>query len=287
MILTDFSNIIVGSIMIAHRIPNEERTSEPFIRHLVLNSLRNYRIKHKEKYGEIVICTDNSSSWRKGEYEYYKAHRKIQREKQESKDGMDWNALFKTINKIILEIDAYFPYKVISIPHAEGDDIIAVLSKMVPEKSIIISSDKDFTQLQKFKNIKQYSPIQKKMIVSSDPYKYLKEHIIRGDKGDGIPNILSADNCIVEGVRQKPISKKKVELWMNEKPENFCQNGMLDKWKRNQKLIDFEFIPKHLTDAIVEQYNKPKDAQKQGQLLNYFITNKLKNLMEHIGDFTK
>ena len=183
MILTDFSNIIVGSIMVAHRIPNEERTSESFIRHLVLNSLRNYRIKHREKYGEIVICTDNSSSWRKGEYEYYKAHRKIQREKQESKDGMDWNALFKTINKIILEIDAYFPYKVISIPHAEGDDIIAVLSKMVPEKSIIISSDKDFTQLQKFKNIKQYSPIQKKMIVSSDPYKYLKEHIIRGDKG--------------------------------------------------------------------------------------------------------
>ena len=286
MILLDFSNIIVGSIMVAHKIPNEERTSEDFIRHLVLNSVRNYRTKYKAKFGEIVVCTDNMSSWRKDEYKYYKAHRKIKREKQD-KEGMDWSALFQTINKIILEIDEFFPYKVVSVPHAEGDDVIAVLAALEREKSIIISSDKDFTQLQKYKNIKQYSPIQKKMLSVSDPYKYLKEHIIRGDKGDGIPNILSADNCIVEGVRQKPISKKKVELWMNEKPENFCQNGMLDKWKRNQKLIDFEFIPKHLTDAIVEQYNKPKDAQKQGQLLNYFITNKLKNLMEHIGDFTK
>ena len=286
MILLDFSNIIVGSIMVAHKIPNEERTSEDFIRHLVLNSVRNYRTKYKAKFGEIVVCTDNMSSWRKDEYKYYKAHRKIKREKQD-KEGMDWSALFQTINKIILEIDEFFPYKVVSVPHAEGDDVIAVLAALEREKSIIISSDKDFTQLQKYKNLKQYSPIQKKMLSVSDPYKYLKEHIIRGDKGDGIPNILSADDCIVEGVRQKPISKKKVELWMNEKPENFCQNGMLDKWKRNQKLIDFEFIPKHLTDAIVEQYNKPKDAQKQGQLLNYFITNKLKNLMEHIGDFTK
>ena len=65
MILLDFSNIIVGSIMVAHKIPNEERTSEDFIRHLVLNSVRNYRTKYKAKFGEIVVCTDNMSSWRK------------------------------------------------------------------------------------------------------------------------------------------------------------------------------------------------------------------------------
>ena len=173
MILLDFSNIIVGSIMVAHRIPNEERTSEDFIRHLVLNSIRNYRIKHKDKYGELVICTDMHSSWRKQEYQYYKAHRKIKREKQKS-EGMNWSDLFQTINTIILEIDEFFPYKVIRVPHAEGDDVIAVLARNLPEKSIIISSDKDFTQLQKYKNIKQFSPIQKKMLTVSDPYKYLK-----------------------------------------------------------------------------------------------------------------
>jgi len=284
MILLDFSNIIVGSIMVAHKIPNEERTSEDFIRHLVLNSVRNYRTKYKAKYGEIVVCTDNMSSWRKQEYQYYKAHRKIKREKQKE-DGMDWSALFQTINKIILEIDEFFPYKVVSVPHAEGDDVIAVLARNQHEKNIIISSDKDFTQLQKYKTVKQYSPIQKKMLTVSDPYKYLKEHIIRGDKGDGIPNILSADDCIVEGVRQKPISKKKVALWMNEKPEHFCKNGMAEKWERNRKLIDFDCIPDELVTAIMTEYEKEK-TPKQGQLLNYFISKRLKYLMEHIGDFT-
>ena len=284
MILLDFSNIIVGSIMVAHRIPNEERTSEDFIRHLVLNSMRNFRTKYRDKYGELVICTDMHSSWRKNEYPYYKAHRKKVRDKQKS-EGMDWSALFQTINTIILEIDEFFPYKVIRVPHAEGDDVIAVLARTLPEKSIIISSDKDFTQLQKYKNIKQFSPIQKKMLTVSDPYKYLKEHIIRGDKGDGIPNILSADDCIVEGVRQKPISKKKVATWMNEKPEDFCENGMSEKWERNKKLIDFDCIPKEITDAIVSEYAKEK-TPKKGQLLNYFISKRLKFLMEHIGDFT-
>ena len=284
MILLDFSNIIVGSIMVAHKIPNEERTSEDFIRHLVLNSVRNYRTKYKAKFGEIVVCTDNMSSWRKDEYKYYKAHRKIKREKQD-KEGMDWSALFQTINKIILEIDEFFPYKVVSVPHAEGDDVIAVLVALEREKSIIISSDKDFTQLQKYKNIKQYSPIQKKMLSVPDPYKYLKEHIIRGDKGDGIPNILSADDCIVEGVRQKPISKKKVELWMKAKPEDFCKNGMAEKWERNRKLIDFDCIPSEIVIAIVSEFDKEK-TPKQDQLLNYFISKRLKYLMEHIGDFT-
>ena len=285
MILLDFSNIIVGSIMVAHRIPDEERTSEDFIRHLVLNSMRNYRIKHRDKYGELVICTDMHSSWRKQEYPYYKANRKKVRDKQKS-EGMNWSDLFQTINTIILEIDEFFPYKVIRVPHAEGDDVIAVLARNLPEKSIIISSDKDFTQLQKYKNIKQFSPIQKKMLTVPDPYKYLKEHIIRGDKGDGIPNILSADDCIVEGVRQRPISKKKVETWMDKKPEDFCENGMSEKWERNKKLIDFDCIPKEISDAIADEYAKEK-TPKQGQLLNYFISKKLKFLMEHIGDFTK
>ena len=286
MILLDFSNIIVGSIMVANKIPNEERTSHDFIRHLVLNSIRNYRIKYKKTYGEIVICTDTQSSWRKGVYPYYKAHRKAIREKQKSEKGMDWSALFKTIHEIIDEIDTFFPYKVVSIPHAEGDDIIAVLARNFQEKSIIISSDKDFTQLHKYKNIKQYSPIQKKMLNGSEPYKYLKEHIIRGDKGDGVPNILSADDCIVEGVRQKPISKKKIELWMNEKPADFCVNGMSEKWKRNQQLIDFDFIPTDISQSIMDQYLKEK-KQRQGQLLNYFITKRLKYLMENMEDFIK
>ena len=285
MILLDFSNIIVGSIMVAHKIPDEERFSENFIRHLVLNSIRSYRTKYKEKYGEIVICTDTLASWRKDVFPQYKAHRKIQREEQKS-EGMDWSALFETINQIIDEINTFFPYKVIRVPHAEGDDVIAVLAHNIQRDSLIVSSDKDFNQLYKYKWIKQFSPMKQKIIKGIDPREYLKEHIIRGDKGDGIPNILSADNCIIDGVRQKPISKKKVSEWMYKKPEDFCTNGMLDGWSRNRRLIDFDSIPKTIEKAILLQYHVDKTKIATGSLLNYFIKHRLKQLTEHIGDFT-
>ena len=285
MILLDFSNIIVGSIMVSHKIPDTERFGEDFIRHLVLNSIRSYRNKYKNKYGEIVICTDFHSSWRKKVFPFYKAHRKVERDKQKAEKGMDWSALFETINKIIIEIDTFFPYKVIRVEHAEGDDVIAVLSRTFKEKSLIVSSDKDFSQLYKYKWISQFSPMKQKMLNGIDPIRYLKEHIIRGDKGDGIPNILSDDDCIVSGVRQKSISKKKIVNWLDQDPHDF-NDEMKRGWIRNKILIDFDLIPKNIATAILEQYNEEKKYQ-QGQLINYFIKNRLKYLMENMGDFTK
>ena len=285
MILLDFSNIIVGSIMVSHKIPDAERFGEDFIRHLVLNSIRSYRNKYKNKYGEIVICTDFHSSWRKEIFPFYKAHRKVERDKQKAEKGMDWSALFETINKIIIEIDTFFPYKVIRVEHAEGDDVIAVLSRTFKEKSLIVSSDKDFSQLYKYKWIRQFSPMKQKMLNGIDPIMYLKEHIIRGDKGDGIPNILSDDDCIVSGVRQKSISKKKIVKWLVQDPHDF-NDEMKRGWIRNKILIDFDLIPEPITTAILEQYNEEKKYQ-QGQLINYFIKNRLKYLMENMGDFTK
>ena len=277
MILLDFSNIIVSSIMVASRVPDEERFSENFIRHLVLNSIRSYRKKHHEKYGEIVICTDYLSSWRKDAFPYYKAHRKVQREKQQ-KEGVDWKSLFEIIAKIIEELEENFPYKVVQIPHAEGDDVIAVLAKHLKEPCLIVSSDKDFNQLYKYKTVRQFSPMKHQILKGIDPVRYLKEHIIRGDKGDGIPNILSAGNCIVEGERQKPITKKKVEEWI--KNESWPEHH----WKRNQELIDFDYIPPLLAHAIERNYALQTPPNRSG-LLNYFVKNKLKMLIEYIGDF--
>jgi len=277
MILLDFSNIIVGSIMVASRVPDEERFSEDFIRHLVLNSIRSYRKKYHEKYGEMVICTDYLSSWRKDAFPYYKAHRKVQREKQQ-KEGVDWKALFDIIAKITGELEEYFPYRVVQIPHAEGDDVIAVLAKQAKEPCLIVSSDKDFNQLYKYKTVRQFSPMKHQMLKGIDPERYLKEHIIRGDKGDGIPNILSAGNCIVEGERQKPITKKKVEEWI--KNESWPEHH----WKRNRELIDFDYIPPLLAHSIERNYALQKPPNRSG-LLNYFVKHKLKMLIEHIGDF--
>ena len=282
MILLDFSNIIVGSIMVASRVPDEERFSEDFIRHLVLNSVRSYRKKYSDKYGEMVICTDYLSSWRKVAFPFYKAHRKVQRDKQ-AKEGMDWSALFETIARITDELKTHFPYKVIQVPHAEGDDVIAVLAKHAKEPCLIVSSDKDFNQLYKYKTIRQYSPIRGKMLKGIDADAYLKEHIIRGDKGDGIPNILSADDCIVSGERQKPITKKKIAVWLKKEREEY-EIGMIHGWDRNQELIDFEYIPPTISYEVLEQYNGQTPPNRSG-LLNYFVKHRLKMLIEYIGDF--
>ena len=191
---------------------------------------------------------------------------------------MDWSALFETIARITDELKIYFPYKVVQIPHAEGDDVIAVLAKQAKEPCLIVSSDKDFNQLYKYKTVRQFSPMRQKMFSGIDPERYLKEHIIRGDKGDGIPNILSPDNCIVEGERQKPITKKKVEEWM--KQDRWP--GIY--WKRNRELIDFDYIPSSLAQAIEKNYKLQTPPNRSG-LLNYFVKHRLKMLIEHIGDF--
>jgi hypothetical protein len=108
--------------------------------------------------------------------------------------------------------------------------------------------------------------------------------IIRGDKGDGVPNILSADNCIVEGVRQKAITEVKIITWLNQDPKEFCTEDMLRNYSRNEIMIDLTKIPPNLTQKILDTYESAKVSSKQN-LMNYMIANRLKNLIENLDDF--
>jgi hypothetical protein len=149
---------------------------------------------------------------------------------------------------------------------------------------MILSSDKDFAQLQKFPNVEQYSPILKKFIKEPLPAMQLKQLIIRGDKGDGIPNILSADDCFVASVRQKPITEAKIINWMNQKPEEFCNEEMLRNFRRNEMLIDLTKVPEKLATEILHTYENASCRSKQ-EFMNYMIANRLKNLIEVMDDF--
>jgi 5'-3' exonuclease len=257
------------------------KIEEDLVRHMVLNSLRIHKMKFSDEYGEMVIACDDKNYWRKRVYPYYKANRKKDREASE----LDWNAIFESLNKIREELKEYFPYKVIQVEHAEADDIIATLVKEyhAKEKILILSGDKDFSQLQKYPNVKQYSPITKKLIVCTNPELFLKEHIMRGDSGDGIPNFLSADDVFIMGGRQTPITTKKISSWILQQPDQFCNETMLRNFKRNQQLIDLECVPDEIRTQALEQYTtQNKDRSK---LFNYFITHRLKNLMENLSDF--
>lgn len=283
MILIDLNQVLISNLMQQINSNPKVKLEEDLIRHMVLNSLRSYIKQFKEKYGEIVICCDSKKYWRRDVFPLYKSNRKKDREKSQ----FDWNLIFETLNKVRDELKENFPYKVLDVEGAEADDVIGVLAARMSahEEILILSSDKDFVQLQKYPNVKQYSPILKKYVETEDPHLYIKEHIIKGDRGDGIPNFLSADNVFALGERQKVINSKKLSEWLRKSPEEFCTNDiMLRGYKRNQMLVDLDFIPQTIQKQIVEAYDNTKVA-KRSELLNYFINKRLKNLIEVIQEF--
>lgn len=254
------------------------------VRHMVLNSIRMYLNKFKDEYGELVIACDNRRYWRRDVFPYYKANRKKDRDKSD----LDWQGIFDCMKMIREELAEYFPYRVIDVDGAEADDVIGSLAMHFGDDMmnpiLILSADKDFIQLQKFMNVRQYDPIRKKFVSHNNPTMYTKEHIMRGDAGDGVPNFLSPDNCLVVGTRQKPITTKKLEQWLMMSPETFDNNEMIRNYKRNQQLIDLSFIPEDLKTKIINEYEAQKNKTRS-KLFNYFVQFKLKNLMENIQEF--
>ena len=280
MILIDLSQIMVASTMMSMG-KEQSQVDIDMVRHMVLNSLRMYRSKYHGEYGELVLCCDGRHSWRREHFPQYKASRKSNREA----DSRDWSQIFGCLDTIKSELKEFFPYKYLEIDTAEADDIIGVLARKAgSEKVMIISGDKDFIQLQIYKTVKQYSPITKKLVTTNNPHNYLKEHILRGDSSDGIPNFLSSDNCIVDKIRQKPLSKKKVESWLGENPVDFCNEEQLRNYHRNMKLIDLQYTPSNIVDQVGEQFDEIPKGKRSG-LLNFFIERKLNNLIQDIGEF--
>jgi hypothetical protein len=283
MIIVDLSQVMISNLMVQLGNHTNTELEEDLLRHMILNSIRSYNQKFKNEYGEMIIACDAGNNWRKQIFPYYKANRRKNREKSE----LNWAQIFDTLGKVREELKEYFPYRVIQVDGAEADDIIGTLVDAfgdTSEKILIMSGDKDFVQLQKYMNVKQYDPVQKKWRTTNDPDRFVKEHIMRGDTGDGIPNFLSADNTFVIGGRQKPLSQKKLDSWINMDPREFCDENMLRGYLRNQQLVDLNFIPEKLRSEIVTEY-EAQAGKGRGKLFNYFIEKRLKNLLESINEF--
>jgi 5'-3' exonuclease len=282
MIIFDYNQVAISSLM--EQIGSSKKpVEEDLVRHMILNVIRTYVKKFKEKYGpEVVIACDNKNYWRREIFPQYKAMRK----KTRDASGHDWNSIFDCLNKIKLELEQSSPYKVITIDSCEADDIIAVLTMKFSSTQpvMILSSDKDFAQLQRFPNVEQYSPILKKYIKEPLPLLQLKQLIIRGDKGDGIPNILSPDDVFVSGSRQKPITETKIIKWLNQESKDFCNDEMMRNYVRNETLIDLTKIPNTIRETILNKYENTESKTKQ-DFMNYMIANRLKNLIEVLDDF--
>ena len=284
MILVDMNQVTLSNLMV--QLGGSKNVEPDFVRHMVLNSLRSYRSKFEGEFGELVLCYDNKTNWRREYFPNYKHSRRKGR--KESK--LDWNNIFDTLHMIKNELIEFFPYKVLEVENAEADDIIASVVFHVAsepknyEKVLILSSDKDFIQLQKYNFVSQYSPMQKKFVNGIDPTTYIKEHILKGDRGDGVPNFLSPDNTFVDELRQRPMSKRKLEAWIDLEPSDYCNEEMMRNYHRNRTLIDLSYIPDNIKEKCTQTFlDAPEGSRKH--LLNYFIKKKLKSLMENIGDF--
>ena len=282
MIIVDFSQVMLSNLLMQLGNHTNAQLEENMVRHMVLNGLRSYKVKFGDEYGEMVIACDNTNYWRKQLFPYYKANRK----KNQNSSELDWKSIFECMNKIRAEIKEYFPYRVIDIESAEADDVIATLVNDViaTENFLILSGDKDFIQLHKYDNVKQYDPVRKKWVNHDDPERYLQEHVLKGDSGDGIPNILSSDNCFVVGERQKPMTQKKIDALIDLGLDGKFDHPSFNNFMRNKKLIDLSMIPEEIKTKIIESYESQTNKNRD-KLINYFIANKLKNLMEHIGEF--
>jgi hypothetical protein len=284
LILIDYNQIMLASLFASIGNHTNAELDENTIRHMFLNSLRANRKKFSGDYGEIVICADGKNTWRKSAFPYYKANRKKTRDESE----LDWNELYRIINLIREELQEFFPYKVLHFDGLEADDIIGTICHEfgnpmnTGEPILILSGDKDYIQLQKYANISQYNPVMKKWIRDNDPDRFLLEHIIRGDKGDGVPNILSADNCIVIGDRQKPVTTKKIEAII-QNPNDMDETTKI-RFARNKMLIDLGEIPENYRKTIMEEYAKEKEVGRS-KLFNFFMEKRLRNLLSDIQDF--
>ena len=297
MILIDYSQVALASILTfqADLKSGDQEKVINLIRHVALSSIKSFKKKYGKEYGEIVICCDGRKYWRRDFFQYYKAGRKKARDKSD----LPWTLIFDTLNQMRQDVAEHFPYRVMHIDEAEADDIIAVMSKWTqenafveeglitePQKVLILSSDHDFMQLQKYDNVNQWSPNTKKFIKvnKKEVHEKMITHIVKaGD--DGIPNILSKDDVFMTGERQKPVSAKRLQ--------EFIENGFIAckndeerrNWHRNTTLVDFNHIPENISKMIVENYlNNPPKGDKM-TAMKYLMEHRCRLLLEEIEEF--
>tara|TARA_R110002153_G_scaffold40415_4_gene115745 strand:+ start:8227 stop:9063 length:837 start_codon:yes stop_codon:yes gene_type:complete len=277
MILIDYNAIAISNV-VAMKLD----VQEDMIRHMILNSIRMHRVRHKEKYGEIVICTDGGKNWRKDYFPQYKHKRKAARKES----TMDWTELFRITNMVLQEIKENFPWKVVDVDECEADDVIGELCRLTQEfgqfeNVMIISGDKDFAQLQKFDNVAQYSPVQKKYIVEDNPRLQIWNLVLKGDTSDGVPNVLSADNCFTDEIRQTPLRQKNIDILIDD-PMALGEE-VFRNYTRNRKLIDLDYTPDEIKQRIrniFEAYSVPKQ-----NIMNYLMEKRCRLLIECMADF--
>lgn len=284
MILIDFSSIFVANASMA--IEQHGQPPENVIRSMILHTIRRLNKKFRYDYHHIVLAVDNDHYWRDDFYKHYKYKRRESKKLRKIDSDINWDLIHEHKNKVLDEIRANLPYTVIDIHGCEGDDIIGTLALKYrdTEKCMIISADGDFKQLH-HRNVQQYNSIRDVEVVCLDPNIHLSEHIIRGDSGDGVPNILSPSDTFFTGTRQKACGPKTIRDWLGKPPEEFCEDKeQLRRYQENKTLVDLSEVPKNIVDDIICMYEKGTSCTNE-TIEPYLMNHGLTRLLNLRDDF--
>jgi len=284
MVIVDFNGLAIGSIM--GQLSRGEELSENLVKHIILNNLRVYRNKYPEsKHGKMVIACD-SYSWRKDVFPEYKAARKANR----ATDKHDWPMIFDLIEYTLNDLRENFPYAVIKIDSAEADDIIGALTvhkaDFGGEDVVIISADKDFIQLQQYGHVEQWSPMFNKMIKEDNPRRYLFEHLLKGDSGDGVPNANSHDDVFTTGSRQTPMTQKAIDKYWDNRDdlEMIMKPNVFRNFMRNVQMIDLTNTPDGIREEAINKYENYVYPTRTN-ILTYLVEHRMKMLVDCAAEF--
>lgn len=284
MIIMDLSNLVFSQVLDFERTTKMQPDMQ-VIRNLVIDRMRTHKEKLREFADEIVIAVDSRYYQRKRVFKYYKAKRAAGREAS----TFDWDAFFPMFDAFKQELRDYFPVKMIEVEGAEADDIMGVLGmRYGPHKKVcIVTSDHDMIQVQQIcPQVKQWSAFHGKFLTPKNAEYDLFTHIVKGDGGDGIPNILSPDDVLVTpGARQKSVMTKKMVEQAKfgvEQPDQFCDTEiMLERFNRNRTLVDLRMIPEEIQSSIVEAYEESKP--NVGKMYDYLMANRLTKILKEGG----
>ena len=214
----------------------------------------------QSNFVDTIIAKDSKlvKSFRYSLYPEYKLTRKLNRAKRgQYKIGPVFDELYANVFPSIFGDHAVQ----LVVDGAEGDDVIASIARSQRiaedyEKIILISSDRDFVQLQIDRPVSQYDAkgemVLPKLkhgseVVDLTPQQALMIKIISGDSSDNIKPIKPK---IGEIRAYKYITEKADEFkkMLREEPE-VAQHLIL-----NSKLIDFKNIPVELSQKVVDEY---------------------------------
>ena len=291
MILVDYSGSMFSALHVELAKNPGTACGISFLRHCLLNQLRSYSRKFHEEYGEMTVCLEGGSCWRKDVFPNYKA----QRAKSRIDSGLDWEQIFRDMNQITEELQEVMPWKFIRVKGLEADDVIAILARNAaslsgsdvfgePSPVMIVSNDKDYAQLQEYPWVRQYLPRKGTTVVERKPRAALLDLIVHGDKADGIPNINSDIDTFADGGRQRPITRELMSDILA-RGGKALDESQKKRFRENETLISFDKIPEEYTDKVISAWKECSPSRNRMKLFEYLAKTGLSKQLDRACDF--